>query len=215
MQQELYYITLQLLGPQVDSMNYSKVERREVELLSECSALFYTPMLLQSLLAAEVPTLDLKNIQDLRQMVRVAEEEYETEGNEKNRAKLEAVKGGGNMYLLPDYLTQSNIVMALARDTMSDGDKGVIAGCVWDALKKAGGIVDNFSFNPDNMKKLDFCSIWPEEEQKPDLCQFEFNILHRTVKLCQDFIKEARREQSLQATYKVVTQSMKESKSDR
>ena len=181
MQRGLYYITLQLLGTQADYMNYSEVERREVELLAEFSALFYTPMFLQSLLAAEAPTLDLKNIQDLRRMVRISEEEYEAEQNEKNRAKLEALRGAlGNVYHHPDYLTQTNIVMALAGDTMSDEDKTVIARCIWDTLEKAGGIVDNFPFNPDNMKKMDICSIWPEDEQRPDLCRF---IGHNSLNL--------------------------------
>ena len=38
---------------------------------------------------------------------------------------------------------------------------------------------------------------------------------YRTVKLCQDFIKEARKEESLQATYKVVAHSRRMSRSDK
>ena len=50
--------------------------------------------------------------------------------------------------------------------------------------------------------------------------QKAFNYLclvfhYRTVKLCQDFVKEARKEQSLQALYKVVAHSRRMSKSDK
>ena len=38
---------------------------------------------------------------------------------------------------------------------------------------------------------------------------------YRTVKLCQDFIKEARKEESLQALYKVVAHSRRMSRSDK
>ena len=76
MQRGLNYITLDLLDEQVDYMNYTEVERREVQLLAKFSALFYTPMFLQSSLAAEAPYLDLNNIQDLRQLVKVCQEEF-------------------------------------------------------------------------------------------------------------------------------------------
>ena len=71
MQGGLNYVTLNLLDKQADYMNYSEEERREVKLLAKisASALFYTPMFLQSFLAAEAPYLDLKNIQDLWQLV--------------------------------------------------------------------------------------------------------------------------------------------------
>ena len=38
---------------------------------------------------------------------------------------------------------------------------------------------------------------------------------YRTVKLCQDYIKEARKEESLQALYKVVAHSRRRFRSDR
>ena len=38
---------------------------------------------------------------------------------------------------------------------------------------------------------------------------------YRTVKLCQDFVKEARKEESLQSLYKVVAYSRRMSKSNK
>ena len=112
MQRALNYITLELLDNQADYMNYTLAERREVKLLAEFSALFYTPMFLQSSLAAEAPYLDIKNIQDMRQLVRVCQEEVDRdEDDENNRVKLEAAKSAlSNVYFHPDYLTPSNIV---------------------------------------------------------------------------------------------------------
>ena len=59
------YITLQLLGPQTDYMNYTESEQQEVELMAEYTALYYAPRLLQSSLSAEAPIMDVRNIQDI------------------------------------------------------------------------------------------------------------------------------------------------------
>ena len=173
MQRGLNYITLELLDEQADYMNYTQEERREVELLAEFSALFYTPMFLQSSLAAEAPFLDLKNIQDLRQLVKVCQEELDKdEDNENKRVKLKAAEAAlSNVYFHPDYLTQTNIVMALAGDMMPVEDRSIIAKTTWEALQEAGGRVESFPFRTDFYKKLDVCSLWPEEE-KPDLNKF-------------------------------------------
>ena len=174
MQRALNYITLELLDTQVDYMNYTPEERREVKLLAEFSALFYTPMFLQSSLAAEAPYLDIKNIQDMRQLVRECQEEVDRdEDEENNRVKLEAAKSAlSNVYFHPDYLTPSNVVMALAGDMMSVEDKTIIARATWEALQVAGGRVTSFPFKAEFYKKLDICALWPEEEEKPDLRSF-------------------------------------------
>ena len=129
MQRGLNYVTLELLDQQADYMSYSEEERREVKLLAEFSALFYTPMFLQSSLAAEAPYLDIKNIQDLRQLVKVCQEEVDSdEEHETNRVKLQAAQAGlSNVYFHPDYLTPSNIVLALAGKMMSEENKSIIA----------------------------------------------------------------------------------------
>ena len=176
MQRALNYITLELLDNQADYMNYTPGERREVKLLAQFSALFYTPMFLQSSLAAEAPYLDIKNIQDMRQLVRVCQEEVDVdrdEDEENNRVKLEAAKSAlSNVYFHPDYLTPSNIVMALAGDMMSVEDKSIMARAIWEALQAAGGRVASFPFKAEYYKKLDICALWPEEEEKPDLRRF-------------------------------------------
>ena len=174
MQRGLNYLTLDLLDKQADYMNYSEVERREVELLAEFSALFYTPMFLQSSLAAEAPYLDLKNIQDLRQLVKVCQEEFDKDEEDENkRVKLQAAEAAlGNVYFHPDYVTPSNIVLALAGDMMSVEDKTTIARATWEALQEAGGRVESFPFKAEFYKKLEICYLWPEEEEKPNLTKF-------------------------------------------
>ena len=174
MQRSLNYITLELLDQQADYMNYTEEERREVQLLAEFSALFYTPMFLQSSLPAEAPYLDLKNIQDLRQLVTVCQEECDRdEEDETKRVKLQAAQAAlSNVYFHPDYLTRSNIVLALASEMMSVEDKAIIAKATWDALQEAGGRVGSFPFKIDFYKKLDICAVWPEEEEKPNLSRF-------------------------------------------
>ena len=47
------------------------------------------------------------------------------------------------------------------------------------------------------------------------ICVYSLLFHYRTVKLCQDFIKEARKEESLQALYKVVAHSRRRSRSDK
>ena len=161
------------MDEQADYMNYSEEERREVELLAEFSALFYA-MFLQSSLAAEAPYLDLKNIQDLRQLVKVCQEELDRdEENVTKKVKLQAAQEAlGNVYYHPDYLTPSNIVMALAGDMMSVEDKTIIARATWEALERAGGRVESFPYKAEFYKKLNICSVWPEEEEKPNLRNF-------------------------------------------
>ena len=174
MQRGLNYVALELLDEQADYMNYSEEERREVQLLAEFSALYYTPMFLQSSLAAEAPYLDLKNIQDLRELVKVCQEELDRDEEDvTKKVKLQAAKEAlGNVYFHPDYLTPSNIVMALAGDMMSVEDKTTIARATWEALQEAGGRVESFPYKADFYKKLSICSVWPEEEEKPDLRNF-------------------------------------------
>ena len=174
MQQGLNYVTLDLLDKQADYMNYSEEERREVELLAEFSALFYAAMFLQSSLAAEAPYLNLKNIQDLRKLVKVCQEELDRDQeNVTKKVKLQAVQEAlGNVYFHPDYFTHSNIVMALARDMMSDEDKTTITSATWEALERAGGRVESFPYKAKFYKRLNICSVWPEEEEKPNLRNF-------------------------------------------
>ena len=47
------------------------------------------------------------------------------------------------------------------------------------------------------------------------ICVYSSLFHYRTVKLCQDFITEARKEESLQALYKVVAHSRRRSRSDK
>ena len=47
------------------------------------------------------------------------------------------------------------------------------------------------------------------------ICVYSSLFHYRTVKLCQDFITEARKEESLQALYKVVAYSRRRSRSDK
>ena len=84
--------------------------------------------------------------------------------------KLEAAKSAlSNVYFHPEYLTPSNIVMALAGDMLPVEDKAIIARAIWEALQAAGGRVTSFPYKAEFYKKFDICSVWPEQEEKPDL----------------------------------------------
>ena len=174
MQRGLNYVTLELLDKQADYMSYSDQERIEVHLLAEFSALFYAPMFLQSSLAAEAPALDIKNIQDLRQLVKVCQEDVDRdEEDETSKVKLQAAQAAlSNVYFHPEYLTPSNIVLALAGEMMAEEDKTIIARAIWEALQKAGGRVESFTHKVEFYKKLNILSLWPEEQEKPDLSKF-------------------------------------------
>ena len=174
MQRGLYYLTLFLLGPQAAYMNYTAEEEREVELMAEYTALFYSSRFLQSSLPAEAPILDLNNIRDLRELRDQAKEEFNMDPENKTKEiKVEAVQSNlKNVYLHLDYITQANIVFALAGSMMEDADKKVIATAIWDQLQMAGGRVQTFPFHPDYLKKLDISFLWPEDELWPDLSKF-------------------------------------------
>ena len=174
MQRGLYYLTLYLLGPQADYMNYSEEEQREVDIMAEYTALFYTSRFLQSSLPAEAPILDLHNIRDLRELRDQAKEEFNKDPeNRTKEIKVEAVKSNlKNVYLHLDYITEANIVFALAGNMMDDADKKVIATAIWDQLQKVGGNVEKFPFHPDYLKKLNISCLWPEEVAWPDLSKF-------------------------------------------
>ena len=95
------------------------------------------------------------------------------EENVTKKVKLQAAQVAlGNVYYHPDYLTPSNIVMALAGDMMSVEDKTIIATATWEALERAGGRVESFPYKAEFYKKLNICSVWPEEEEKPNLRNF-------------------------------------------
>ena len=282
MQRGLYYVTLQILGDQASYMNYTEAEQREVELMAEFTALFYTPRFLRSSLPAEAPVLDLQNIRDLRALCSYAQEELNKDpDNEKMRVRLEAAENClDNIYLHPDYVTPQNIVFSLAGDLLEHDDKKVIATSLWGQLQEVGGNVQSFPFHTDLVKKTDICSLWPEDKQWPDLSKFvshyslllffhlnmandqslswltqepeewhkdveycvfqDFvkkidvtndcaerqvvirfyflfyrSFLSRSVKLAQDFIKEARQEAGLQNTYRVVAHGRRIAKSNK
>ena len=88
------------------------------------------------------------------------------EEDKTKRVKLQAAEEAlGNGYFHPEYLTPSNIVMALAGDMMSVEDKTIIARATWEALQKAWGRVESFPYKAEFYKKLDICSLSPEDER--------------------------------------------------
>ena len=40
---------------------------------------------------------------------------------------------------------------------------------IWQQLQEISGKVDSFPSNPDILKKLEINTIWPEDEQWPDI----------------------------------------------
>ena len=60
------YITLQLLGPQTDYMDYTESEQQEIELMAEYTALY----LLRPQVSPEFPACrGLRNIRDIRAVI--------------------------------------------------------------------------------------------------------------------------------------------------
>ena len=55
---------------------------------------------------------------------------------------------------------------------MEATDKKIIATRIWQQLQEISGKVESFPFNPDILKKLEINTIWPEDEQWPDLSKF-------------------------------------------
>ena len=105
----------------------NKKEAREVDLMSEFSALFYAPWFLQSSFAAEAPTLDIQAIKDMRVFRDLCRDEHQKDQeNETKMIKLQASQAClANMYSHLDYLDQSIIVWALAGKMMPDAPKYV------------------------------------------------------------------------------------------
>ena len=152
-------------------MNYTESEQQEVELMAEYTALYYAPRFLQSSLPAEAPIMDLRNIRDIRELRDMAREELNKDpDNRAMRLRQEAAqKNLENIYLHPDYVTQQNIVFSLAGKVKEATDKKIITTRIWQQLQEIGGKVESFPFNPDILKKLEINTIWPEDEQWPDL----------------------------------------------
>ena len=48
---------------------------------------------------------------------------------------------------------------------MSVEDKTIIARATWEALQKAWGRVESFPYKAEFYKKLDICSLSPEDER--------------------------------------------------
>ena len=55
---------------------------------------------------------------------------------------------------------------------MSVEDNTIIARATWNALERSGGSMESFPFKTEFYKKLDICSVWPDEEEKPNLSSF-------------------------------------------
>ena len=139
--------------------------------MTEYTALYYAPRFLQSSLPAEAPIMDLRNIRDIRELRDMAREELNKDpDNRAMRLRQEAAqKNLDNIYLHPDYVTQQNIVFLLAGKVKEATDKKIITTRIWQQLQEIGGKVESFPFNPYILKKLENNTIWPEDEQWPDL----------------------------------------------
>ena len=115
--------------------------------------------------------MDLRNILDIRELRDMAREELNKDpDNRAMRLRQEAAqKNLDNIYLHPDYVTQQNIVFSLAANVKEATDKKIITTRIWQELQEISGKVESFPFNPDILKKLEINTIWPEDEQWPDL----------------------------------------------
>ena len=115
MQRALNYISIKLLGPLVKYMEMSTSEKREVDMMATFASLFYICWFLQSTLTAEAAVLDLESIQEVRQLVTICQKANDKDKSETNLVALKAAKAClNNIYGPLDYLTEANIVLALA-----------------------------------------------------------------------------------------------------
>ena len=115
MQRALNYISIKLLGPLVKYMEMSTSEKREVDMMATFASLFYICWFLQSTLTAEAAVLDLESIQEVRQLVTICQKANDKDKSETNLVALKAAKAClNNIYGHLDYLTEANIVFALA-----------------------------------------------------------------------------------------------------
>ena len=171
MQRGLNYIPLQMLGNQADYMKMSERELMEVDVMSTFVALFYTPWFLQSSLTAEAGMLDLQAIGDMRKLRDQLEEEYNQDKDDKKKIQLEAAqKCLGNMYEHGVYLTEDNIVLALAGNKMTMENKRVVADEILSLVADPETDTENFHYRPE--EKFDVTVVWPEEQEEPDLRRF-------------------------------------------
>ena len=115
MQRALNYISIKLLGPLVRYMEMSTSEKRDVHIMATFASLFYICWFLQSTLTAEAAVLDLESIQEVRQLVTICQKANDKDKSETNLVALKAAKAClNNIYGHLDYLTEANIVFALA-----------------------------------------------------------------------------------------------------
>ena len=169
MQRALNYISIKLLGPLVKYMEMSTSEKREVDMMVTFASLFYIRWFLQSTLTAEAAVLDLESIQEVRQLVTICQKANDKDKSETNLVALKAAKAClNNIYGHLDYLTEANIVFALAGSKMTDKDKTIIADCLLGLL--CDNDIDEFEATME--KKVDILSIWPEDTSEPDLGRF-------------------------------------------
>ena len=70
-----------------------------------------------------------------------------------------------NIYGHLDYLTEANIVFALAGSKMADKDKTIIADSLLSLL--CDNDIDEFEATME--KKVDILPIWPEDMSEPHL----------------------------------------------
>ena len=171
MQRGLNYIPLRMLGNQADYMKMSERELMEVDVMSTFVALFYTPWFLQSSLTAEAGMLDIQAIGDMRKLRDQLEEEYNQDKDDKKKIQLEAAqKCLGNMYEHGVYLTEDNIVLALAGNKMTMENKRVVADEILSLVADPETDTENFHYRPE--EKFDVTVVWPEEQEEPDLRRF-------------------------------------------
>ena len=105
----------------------------------------------------------------MRQLVTICQKANDKDESETNLVALKAAKAClNNIYGHLDYLTETNIVFALAGSKMADKDKTIIADSLLSLL--CDNDIDEFEATME--KKVDILSIWPEDTSEPDLGRF-------------------------------------------
>ena len=157
LQKGIYYVTAELLSEQLEFLHDE--EYQEIAYMAEFVALFYAPWFLKSSLSADSPLNDLDIIDDIRKL--------RDSSSDDPRIVIAAEACLESIYRHSRYLHPQLVVMALASDKVTSGEKKAIA----EALM---AVKDQFDVKKvvKDYTKFDVMKIWPDINSRPSLAEF-------------------------------------------
>ena len=157
LQRGIYYLTAELLSEQMTFL--SAKEYQEIAYMAEFVALFYAPWFMKSSQSSDSPLNDLDTIEDIRKLRDTSSDDP--------RTVIAAERCLESIYRHSKYLHPQLVVMALASDKISVGEKKFIA----EALMAVKEEFDVKKVDTD-YTKLDIMKIWPDINPRPSLAAF-------------------------------------------